>query len=128
MTRMEAFVLAESEIKDYYKLPVKKVCLDLPTKATEGTFFAFFENPVTGKMLCRTYRYDKEKTGETTVSFVEVLNPLALKLRNPALVQAYLENGNFLYRDTAYHTTFEPQKENEKIISMFKTRMVTRPV
>ncbi|MBQ6510997.1 hypothetical protein IJI94_03500 [Candidatus Saccharibacteria bacterium] len=116
MTRMQAFNLAEAEIKDYYKLPVKKVCLDLPTKATEGTFFAFFENPVTGKMLCRTYLYDRK---EKSVSFVEVLNPLSLKLRNPALVEAYLENGSFLYRNTISHTKFE---EEHGVISMFKTK------
>lgn len=122
MTRLEAFNLAKAEIETF-GFTVKRVCLNLPTEAPTGTFYAFFENPITGEMLCRTYFYDREERG---ISFVEVLNPKLLKLRNPALVQAYLENGNFIYRNVITATIKNPKEENG-VISLFRTRMLSMP-
>ncbi len=123
MTRMEAFNLAKAEIKTY-GFPVKRASLELSEKPPEGVFYSLFQNPKTGEMLCRTYMYDKE---EKTVSFIQVLNPIALGLRNPALVRAYLENGNFIYRNALTQTKVDPKEENG-IISLFSTKLLKIPI
>lgn len=126
MTQLiDAYEKALAEIETY-GYEVKEVCLKLPERPTIGTFFSFFENPATGDMLCRTYMHGDE-TSEKSVSFVRVLNPMCLKLRNQALVWQYLENGVFMYRHSQTQTTREINEKNG-VISLYKTRMLQRPI
>ena len=123
MTGAEAFDFAKAEIETF-GFPVRKVKLELPKKAPDGTFYAFFFNPSTGEALCRAYLYDRGE--QKTVSFVEIVNFEILKKENPSLVTTFLENGKFLYRGSKIKKI---NQQSGNIISLFpKNKLEAVPV
>lgn len=107
MTRQQAYLMALSEVESF-DYQVKDAKLKLPDAVPEGAFYAFFEDEKTGRALCRTYLYDGARP---TVSFVNVTNINELKQQNPTLVETYLENGAFLYRNSPLKRTFVTRED-----------------
>lgn len=94
MTNKEAFLFAKAEIASF-DYAIKEVNLEFPKAPTKDVFFSFFIDENTGEAYCRTYLYVKR-----IVSFVKIKNFKKLQAENPTLVEAYLENGKYLYRNS----------------------------
>ncbi len=124
MTRAEAFEIAMAEIKKYgYNVQTRKIQIPKPGELKDGAFFSFFEDPKTGDGFCRTYIFDIGK--EQTVSFFKIKNYDEWKEKTPVLVENYLTNGVFLYRNSNTDRKVKTET-NGNIISLIFSRELDR--
>lgn len=94
LDRKTAYIAVVTEMR-MRNIEAKEVNVRLPVdNLPEHVFFCFFENPDTGDAYLRRELYDKKRVG-----FDKILNFQLLKKQNPLLVDTYLENGIYLYRN-----------------------------